>query len=66
MKISDLREVLCDHTEVIVVGGQLWDKVDYHGDAINIPDELMGRDVSHILAMPGENILPPIKIFLYR
>ena len=64
MKISDLREVLSDDTEVIVVGGILWNRVDYSGDAINIPDKLLDREVFQILAVPGENALPPIKIFL--
>lgn len=66
MKISDLREVLSEDTEVIVVGGMLWSRVDYSGDAINIPDKLLDREVFLILAVPGENVLPPIKIFLER
>ena len=64
MKISDLRELLSDDTEVIVAGGILWSRVDYSGDAINIPDKLLDREVFQILAVPGENALPPIKIFL--
>ena len=64
MKISDLRELLSDDTEVIVAGEILWSRVDYSGDAINIPDKLLDREVFQILAVPGENALPPIKIFL--
>lgn len=64
MTVSGLREVLSDDTEVIVVGGKLWNREDYSGDAINIPYKLLDREVYQILAVPGENVLPPIKIFL--